>query len=447
MNKKNSAYFGIILLHVLIGYLVFILPILAFAYSILISVIGIIWVVKTKNRNNEVLLVSAYFVGIEVFLRMTSGIPLYEFCKYSVMFFMILGMIYKGISKNGILFWVNLLLLVPGIVIGIATLENTDRIRKDILFNISGPLCLAIAALYCLDKKITISQLNRLLLFIGLPIISCLTYLFFYTPNLKDVTFGTDSNPLLSGSFGANQVSTILGLGMFIFFTRLILESKNLIIFLLNLLITFYVTYRGILTFSRGGMVTGLLMILVFSAYIYIFSKSKTKFKLGFIYFFFGGLLISAFIYTSFQTNGSIDKRYANQNVAGNKKGDITTGRVDIFATEIEMFLDNPVFGVGVGKGAEIRQEKTGVAMNSHDEISRTLAEHGSLGVISLLILFLTPFFLYRNNKQHIYLFPFLTFWFLTINHAAMRTAAPCFIYALTLLTVKFDESDFVTKL
>lgn len=207
----------------------------------------------------------------------------------------------------------------------------------------------------------------------------------------------------------------------------------------------FYVTYRGILTFSRGGMVTGILMIIAFSIYIYIFSKSKTKFKLGFIYVFFGALLISSFIYTSFQTNGFIDKRYANKNAAGNEKADVTTGRADIFESEINMFLDNPIFGVGVGKGAEIRQEDTGVAMNSHDEISRMFAEHGSLGIISLLILLLTPIFLYRNNKQHIYLFPFLAFWFLTINHGAMRTAAPCFIYALTLLTVKFDASDFET--
>jgi O-Antigen ligase len=445
MNQKISTYFGIILFHILIGYLVYLLPILALIYSILISVLGIIWVLKTKNKNNEVLLVCAYFVGVEVFLRMTSGIPLYEFCKYAIMFFMILGMIYKGISKNAIGFWLNLILLIPGVLIGIATLENTDRIRRDILFNISGPLCLAIAALYCLDKKITIKQINKLLLFVGLPIISCLTYLFFYTPDFKDITFGTDSNANLSGGFGANQVSTILGLGMFVFFTRLILESKNVVVFLLNLMITFYVTYRGILTFSRGGMVTGVLMILIFSGYIYIFSKSKSKFKLSFVYVFFGGLLISTFIYTSFQTNGSIDKRYANRNAAGNKKADITTGRADIFETEINIFLDNPVFGVGVGKGAEIRQENTGVAMNSHDEISRMLAEHGSLGIISLLILFLTPIFLYRNNKQHIYLFPFLTFWFLTINHAAMRTAAPCFIYALSLLTVKFDETEFET--
>ena len=57
-----------------------------------------------------------------------------------------------------------------------------------------------------------------------------------------------------------------------------------------------------------------------------------------------------------------------------------------------------------------------------------------------LLILILTPIILGFNNKQHIYLYSFLFFWFLTINHAAMRIAAPGFIYALSLLKVSFED-------
>ena len=68
------------------------------------------------------------------------------------------------------------------------------------------------------------------------------------------------------------------------------------------------------------------------------------------------------------------------------------------------------------------------------------LAEHGALGISMLLILFFTPIILYLDNKQHIYMFCFLFFWLLTINHAAMRTAAPSFIYALTLLKVRFED-------
>ena len=37
-------------------------------------------------------------------------------------------------------------------------------------------------------------------------------------------------------------------------------------------------------------------------------------------------------------------------------------------------------------------------------------------------------------------LIPFFLFWFLTINHAALRIAAPAFIYALSLIKVKWNE-------
>ena len=106
------------------------------------------------------------------------------------------------------------------------------------------------------------------------------------------------------------------------------------------------------------------------------------------------------------------------------------------------MFLEHPFFGVGAAKGTEIRSEEMGGLTASHDEITRMLAEHGSLGILGLLILFATPIFLYLDNKQHIYVFCFLAFWFLTINHAAMRTATPSFIYALSLLKVKFNEEE-----
>jgi len=69
------------------------------------------------------------------------------------------------------------------------------------------------------------------------------------------------------------------------------------------------------------------------------------------------------------------------------------------------------------------------------------LAEHGSLGIVGLLILFFTPLFLYLENKFNMYLLCFVAFWFFTINHAAMRTAAPAFVYSLSLLNVYLGEA------
>ena len=65
------------------------------------------------------------------------------------------------------------------------------------------------------------------------------------------------------------------------------------------------------------------------------------------------------------------------------------------------------------------------------------LSEHGLFGIFGLLILFITPFVVYVNNRQHLYFLFFFAFWLLTINHAAMRIAAPAFVYAMSLLFVQ----------
>ena len=84
----------------------------------------------------------------------------------------------------------------------------------------------------------------------------------------------------------------------------------------------------------------------------------------------------------------------------------------------------------------EKRYERTGEIVVSHNEITRMIAEHGSFGILGLVILFITPLILYIDNKYNIYLLCCLVFWLLTINHAAMRLAAPAFMYSLALLKV-----------
>ena len=444
MEKAEKNYLFLVLLHIFIGIAIYYNHFVSKVYSVLILVLGFYFVIKKRNKNNEVLYASAYIVGSEVFLRMTEGNPNYEFAKYGVIIFSLIGIMYSGFSKNVIPYWIYLLLLIPGVIIGTFALKLQMDVRKTIVFNISGAVCLGIASIYAYNRKITISEINNLLLVMGLPIISCATYIFFFTPKIHDVLTGTQSNGNLSGGFGPNQVSTALGLGMFIFFSKLLFSSKSKFLFLINLLLAAYITYRGMLTFSRGGMITGFSMILVLLLYIYIYSKNSSKIKLNYLFGFLFISMVSVWLFTSYQTNGYIDKRYANKDALGRLKKDRFTGRGEIAEEEINMFLDSPFFGVGVAKGTEIRSERRGLQDNfaSHDEITRMLAEHGSLGILELLILIGTPLVLYLDNKQHIYLFCFFVFWLLTINHAAMRTAAPAFIYSLTLLKVRFDEQE-----
>ncbi|RKS01919.1 MULTISPECIES: O-antigen ligase family protein [unclassified Flavobacterium] len=438
---KDKNYILLVVAHALLGLLIYSFPAFSKIYAILIFFVGLYFIIKNRNVNNEVLFVSAYIVGSEVFLRMTGGNILYEFSKYSIMIFMLLGMYYSGFSKNAIPFWIYLVLLFPGVIVATETLNLKSDLRNSLSFNISGPACLGIAAIYTYNRKIKFSQLNNILLSMGLPIIATTVYLIFYTPELKTILVSTGSNLETSGGFGPNQVATVLGLGMFVFFSRLVLESKSKLIFVVNLIVLFNISYRGLVTFSRGGMITGLFMILILIFFLYVNTRSEGRYRLNMFLLFFVLGFAFTWIYTSNQTGGLIDKRYANQDATGRVKESQFTGREEIWNNEIDSFKDNPVFGIGVGKGLEVREQETGgLIVASHNELTRTIAEHGTLGIIALMIVFTTPMFLYLDNKQNIYIFCFLVFWILTINHAAMRIAAPAFVYSFSLLKVYMDE-------
>jgi O-Antigen ligase len=437
MKKEDQIYLNLILFHVALGAIVYAVPFVSKIYGYFIFIFGIFYVITKQNRNNEALIAAAYIVGSEVFLRMTDGNPLYEISKYAVMIFILIGMFYSGFSKGAVPYWLFLILLVPSIVISTFALDLDTDIRKAIAFNISGPICLGIASLYTYRRRISLEQTNSILLSMGLPIVTCMVYLFFYTPNVRDVVTSTQSNYETSGGYGPNQVATILGLGMFIFFSRIVLDSKSKFQILINVFIALNITYRGMITFSRGGMITGFLMIILLLFFLYFKSNFAGKVKLNYIIVLLVAALIATWSYTSFQTGGLIDKRYANQDARGRTKESQLTGREEIAKEEIKIFFENPIFGVGVGKGVEVRQLDSSGAALSHDEITRMLAEHGSLGVLCLLILFFTPLFLYLENKFNMFLMCFVLFWLLTINHAAMRTAAPAFVYSLSLLNVQ----------
>ena len=90
----------LIILHVVIAFLITILPVLSKVYSLASLFILLFLVVKNKNKNNEVLVAAAYFTSCEVFLRMTNGGIAYEFGKYVVIGLLLIGLFYRGASSR-----------------------------------------------------------------------------------------------------------------------------------------------------------------------------------------------------------------------------------------------------------------------------------------------------------------------------------------------------------
>ena len=254
--KTNITYVTAIGLHAAIGMLIYFSTTLAKLYFFIALFYFLYQVIMAADNKKtfEVLKACAYFVGLEVFMRTTKGSVSYEASKYLVILFMSVGMFYKGISGKGYPYFLYIMFLIPSIFVASTTLSFDANFRTNIAFVLSGPICLGVAALFCYDKSVTSKQLDTVLLFILLPLLAHVSYNFFYTPDLKEIITNTASNTQASGGFGANQVATVFGLGMFILAVRFFMKSPTLGLKLLNIGLFGIMTFRALVTLSRGGV-------------------------------------------------------------------------------------------------------------------------------------------------------------------------------------------------
>ncbi|WP_100611989.1 O-antigen ligase family protein [Confluentibacter lentus] len=445
---KLSLYYKLLIFHIVLAVGVFVFKPLALAYFLFIIVFFTYKILMASKgyKTFYVLVSCAYLVGIEVFLRMNGGTVSYEAIKYLVILFTVLGLISNSFSNKALIYVLYVLLLIPGIFVAVADLGFETDIRKAIAFNLSGPICLGITAIFCYKRTITYGQIKIILLALVVPLVSMTVYLFLYTPDLQEAITGTESNFATSGGFGPNQVATVLGIGIFVLATRFFMSKEGFLYRFIDLLLLGILTYRALITFSRGGVITAVAMILFFLGFYYLKVNIKTKFRLKFSLFLFLAFVAFIWIYSSIQTGGFIEKRYANQDAAGREKEDVTTGRTDLIAFEFNEFIDNPFLGIGVGKVKEERLNETGVEAASHNEMSRIVAEHGLFGIFAFLILLIAPLVLRLKNKSNLFFYSFYLFWLLTINHSAMRIAAPAFIYGLCLLNIRYETTPIHRK-
>ncbi len=437
VNILRYKPFQYILLHIVIGVLIYLNRNLSLLYSTFILIYFIYRYFKSKHKLQVVLNGAAYIAGAEVFIRMTKGFVFYETGKYSVILFMLFGMFAFGFKRKALVYIIFLLLLLPAVYITFLNIGFDESFRKSILFNLSGPLSLAFSAIFCYGRTIKLGSFLKILDAMLLPIVSMTVYLYLYTPSTQNIVFTANSNFATSGGFGPNQVATVLGLGVFILATRFFIPYKHKFYHWLMMALMAVMAYRALLTFSRGGVITAAVMatlfVFVFLRYGGVKQKAQSITRVVFI--ILG--IAAVWLYSVLQTGGVLQNRYAGENTLGEDK-DITTGRAEIIKEDLEGFEESPIFGLGVGMGKFFRLEQTGVEAAAHNEISRMLAEHGLFGIFALLLLIVIPGILFLINTKNLFILPMTAFWFLTVNHSAMRVALPGFIYGLGLLSIQY---------
>ncbi|MBI6116703.1 O-antigen ligase family protein [Salegentibacter maritimus] len=401
--------------------------------------------IVNENKNNEALMGAAYIAGGEVFFRQTDAMFFYETGKYMVIVFLLIGMFFKGTSSRTAPYWTYLFILIPGIVVASITMSYDSEVRKLVAFNLSGPVALGVSAIYCYYKKIQERDFKSVISFLLMPLIAHMFYLYLYTPSMMDVGINLQANYAATGGYGPNQISTVFGFGAVLLAMRLFVVRHKLIN-LIDLVLLGMMGYRALITFSRGGVFTAVICIAAFLIFLYYKRAARERNRLNFKIFLLGGTILLLWLFSLVQTGGLLGNRYTNRDAAGELKKDITTGRAELIETELQAFINHPVTGIGVGKGYEYRLENQGISIATHNELSRMLSEHGLLGLVAILILILVPIIFWTKFKNNYYFLAFLAFWFLTINHSAMRIALPAFVYGLALLYIVDDKKHPVHR-
>jgi hypothetical protein len=367
----------------------------------------------------------------------TSPALPYELGKYLLFILLSYGIIssrYKGRSAG----WLMFVLLLPAVFI-----DESGSISgyKLVVFNVLGPINLALGVIYSGMLRIDDQLFIRMLKLSLWPMFCVLLYVFIRTPEFDEIEFNLGANFDTAGGFGSNQVATVLGAGLFLSFLFWYLRRYTSGYRMIDSVILLGFAFQGFLTFSRGGMIGGMISIL--ALILFFSSENSSANNFGITVSKFNKLLIPIFVlFMSFiladnLTGGLLSLRYLGESgvtLAGTKEKNInnlTTGRYDILMGDIELWERYPIFGTGVGASAFLRNDDHR-QVAAHVEMSRLLAEHGVLGlgfILVLSILIGRYFKGFRRDNIKLIQAAILFLALFTTFHAATRTfISPLFV-------------------
>lgn len=392
-----------------------------------------------KGRFFYFLSLMFYLISFELLDRMAKTSPFipYEVGKYFMLLTALVSLIFYG-KKNNVAM-VMALLLIPALFYDL----SGRRQFFDFINNFFAPFATAIGIAVFYKQRISEQQLAAIFRMVWLTCLSALVYSFIKTPDFSEIDFDLSANFETTGGAASNQVSTLFGLGMFLTFYAVINRLKFSGFLIGDILVLFSFAFQGLLSFSRGGMLIGLLCMLVYYFYVNRGGKSRLNPKSILILFLVAITGFIAFRMADQITGGKLLLRYKGETrgtLMGAKEKSldvITSGRVSIFLEDIELWLEHPVLGVGVGTSAYVRFKDARVA--AHVEFSRLLAEHGVLGLVFFILLLSIYYRLWRDPafrpNRNLFLALF-TMAIVTTFHAAMRTFVSPMFFILAVLQV-----------
>ncbi len=401
------------------------LAVLARDYSIVVFFHGALafgtglWFARNPRRPEVVAYAAAYIVGSEVLWRMVTDALPWESAKYGTTVIFAFALLVREGVKG--LLWPALAfgLLVPSTFVTMSEAHPT-LVRGMLSFNMSGPLSLAVCAGFFARLELSPSRTLRLFLSLVAPAVAIGTMVVTHIASLDRIAFNYESNFSTSGGFGPNQVSLALGLGALAALWSVLERGCRWPLRCVLFGLVLWFGTQAALTFSRGGFLGAVVSGAV--AVVFLAGYRETRRKLVFIVPVVAALAYFVIWPTLVEfTDGALAVRYGDTGV---------TGRDELGAQDFELWSDHPIFGVGPGMSAS--HHARGIA--SHTEFTRLVAEHGTFGALSILMMLSLGFrqvLRAASPRDKGLVASALTWSFLFMLNSAMRTVAPSFMFGL----------------
>ncbi len=175
----------------------------------------------TRRRAAErVVIVAAYVVGAELVWRGTHARVFWEYGKYVLILLLGLAVLQR---LRGRVEWRGLV-FIACMAPSLAVLPYFDR--QEVAFNLSGPVALGLAVLFFSGMTVDRRLLVRLSVVALGPIVGLAFLSTFGTLRADPRTFAIGGKATTAG-IGPNQVSSVLGLGLFLVFVLLLIGPRN----------------------------------------------------------------------------------------------------------------------------------------------------------------------------------------------------------------------------
>ncbi len=430
-------------------------PLIAWVYLSFFSLIFSL--LNPRTARFHVLLLIAYLLGFEVLARGIVAYPFlpFEMGKYASVALFGFALLLGGPIKRTNLYGIALLVLsLPALV---AAEEFT---RKSIVFNYFGPLAMFLGVIFCSKQILSFSQIKQLLRVMAYSIFALACFTIFRAAEFDKIVYGVSANYEAAGGTITNQVANLFGAGICIM-SLMFLSNQTLFKYkALDLIILGFFIIRGLLTFSRGGMLSAAMAI----ALMVVWPKAQAAWQDNQIkmrsipignLFIAGIVFLGMIVAVNTYTDNYLLYRYQGKTERSLQTGftkDLdwdqwTTGRVTIAGSDMRMFLANPILGVGIGRSMDERPRYDGPpGQTSHIEFTRLFAEHGSLGMAMAIMIFVFPFFkLWKepNNYVRSIRIVFLVMALSATFHNAMRTLITPVFFAFSFIKLVPDNYDW----